>query len=117
MTQRIESDRFPYLPIELILKGNAMTFDALLDTGFDGYLAIPPEHFRFEVTPDGFQQWILADGSMHGVPVYAGVVRVGNFVALPARVIVLGSEVIVGRRITDRYSVTLDHGRRVVVEP
>ena len=47
----------------------------------------------------------------------AGTVQVGIFAAVDAEIVVLGEAAIVGRGITDRYRVILDHGEQVIVEP
>lgn len=117
MTQRVESARFPYVPVRVVLGGRTLVLDALLDTGFDGELAIPSVLDVSERPAEIYQQWVLADGAIREAPVYEGVVQVGDFDPVPARIAVIGSEIVVGRSITDRYSVTLEHGRRVIVEP
>lgn len=50
-------------------------------------------------------------------PYERGVVEVGGLGAFPVVVIVLGYEPLAGRGVSDRYSVILDHGRRLIVEP
>lgn len=42
MTSRLESDRFPYLNLRVDVRGRTYAIDALIDTGFDGFLADPP---------------------------------------------------------------------------
>jgi hypothetical protein len=49
-------------------------------------------------------------------PTYFGIVQLGSFEPIAAAVIVLGQNVVLGRSVTNRYMVALDHGRRVIVE-
>ena len=108
--------RFPYLPVELTLGEQSLRVEAQIDTGFDGDVAVP-ETTNFEQAPNIYRRWELGDGTIVQVPVYVGVARLGGFDPVPARIAVLGREVIVGRGLTDRYRVIFDHGERVIVEP
>ncbi len=40
--RRLTSFRFPYLPLRLSLGAESKDVDTLLDTGFDGDVAVPP---------------------------------------------------------------------------
>jgi predicted aspartyl protease len=57
---------------------------ALLDTGFDGDLAVPMELIANGQPPDEYRSWTLADGSMIVAPLCYGTVRVGHFDPVPA---------------------------------
>lgn len=116
MTPRLESERFPYLPLRLAVRGRDYAVEALIDTGFDGYVAVPHDLLGSDLPPDDYHAWSLADGSEVFAPFYLGTVHLGDVGAFPAAITVLGDEVIVGRGITDNVSLHLDHGRRVVVE-
>jgi hypothetical protein len=48
---------------------------------------------------------------------YRGTIRVGPFGPFRALIAAIGDEPIVGRGITDRLRITLDHGSQVIVEP
>jgi predicted aspartyl protease len=113
---RVESARFPYLPVAFTVRGSTRTAEALVDTGFDGYLAVPEALLR-GVAPSGHQMVGLADGSALRIPYYRGLIRLGELSPVPCLIITLGDEVIVGRRVTDRYYMVFDRGRRVIVEP
>jgi hypothetical protein len=55
---------------------------------------------------------------MHGQPpLYPALVHLGNLGSLEAVVAILGDETLIGRGILDRFLLTFDHGRRVVLEP
>jgi predicted aspartyl protease len=40
LNQRVVSSHFPYLPLQLEIRQELHELEALLDTGFDGYVAI-----------------------------------------------------------------------------
>jgi hypothetical protein len=46
---------------------------------------------------------------------YLGTVQVGPFAPASCVISVLGDEAIVGRSVTDRFSITFDHGQQVIV--
>ena len=117
MNHRVVSTRFPYLPIQVEVAGQSLTVEALLDTGFDGDLVLPRSLLGSSAPPDGRMDAVLADGSSVETPVYVGQVRLGTARMTNIAVMALGEEPIVGRGISDRFSVTLDHGRQVIVEP
>lgn len=117
MTPRLESGCFPYLPLRLDVHGRTYQLEALIDTGFDGNVAIPPALVGNGEPPDDYQSWILADGSNVVAGFYFGTVHVGNVGAVPVAITALGDEAIVGRSVTDHFRLILDHGQRVIVEP
>jgi hypothetical protein len=67
--------------------------------------------------PDGYLPWALADGTEVLAPAYSGTVQVGRMPPIPAVVVMLGVEPPVGRGVSDHFSIVLDHGQRLVVEP
>ena len=117
MNQRLISDRFPYLPIKVQIRQREEDVEALVDTGFDGYVAVPSGFFSANDPPDLSVSCVLADDSVVLAPAYYGTVRLGSFVPFVALIAVLGSELLVGRELTSHFTVILDHGERVIVEP
>lgn len=113
---RLVSDRFPYLPIRLLFRGKDLEIESLVDTGFDGDIALPPELLAGIGLPDQHQRWVLADGTEVGAHGFFGTAEMAGFAQFPVLVTALGDEPLVGRGITDRFTITLDHGQRVVVE-
>lgn len=114
---RVESDRFPYLPVSLSLRGQKTEFAALLDTGFDGGLAVSDSAIANGQTAEWNLTVFLADGSLVDVPAYLGTVQVGELPPVTTIIVTLGDEPILGRAVSDQFNITLDHGRRIIVEP
>jgi predicted aspartyl protease len=111
------SQRFPYLPVRLDLRLEQADFEALLDTGFDGDMAIPAQLIASKFPPDGHLRWTLADGSSVSAPYYIGSIEIAQVAAFPGVITALGDEAIVGVGVASHLDIILDHGRRVVVEP
>lgn len=117
MNGPVASSRFPYFPMHLDVRGRSEDVEALLDTGFDGDVAMPPGLMTNSQPPDYLETWTLADGTQIVVPTFLGSAQVGGLPAFPIALTALGNEPLVGRGVSDRFRVTLDHGRRVLVEP
>ena len=118
MTQQVVSPHFPYLPI-MIHVGGIITYavEALLDTGFDGTVILPMEFLLDDSLDAERDTFILADGSEVTVPTYPAVIEIDGFDPIDASVSALGDEPIVGVQVIRHFSVILDHGQRVIVEP
>lgn len=112
---RLESTNFPYLPVRLTLDGDTYDEDMLIDTGYEGYVAVP-EGWGQGRQPRGYRTVALADGSLVRVPYFRGFADIGGLGEFECTVFALGDELILGRFATNRYSLTLDHGQRVIVE-
>ena len=110
------SDRFPYLSLALELGSRSESVEALIDTGFDGDVAVPADLLRGNRPVANFN-CVLADGSEVKARVYRGRVRMGGLGVFPVEILEIGDEPVVGRGVTDRFTVILDHGRQVRVEP
>jgi predicted aspartyl protease len=117
MRERVVSSRFPYLPLQVRVGGSGRSVETLLDTGFDGDLAVPPGFFGEDEIPRHSVPCTLADGTEVLAPAHRGEVRLGSTIISPAVILTLGVEVLVGRGISDRFTIILDHGRQVIVEP
>ena len=116
MSQQLTSSRFPFLPIRLEVRQQTYEQEALLDTGFDGGMAVPPILLE-GLEPDWYQLWTLADGSQVPAPVYRGTLQLGDFQPTPVPVVALGDEYIIGLGILNHFAVLFDHGEKVVVNP
>lgn len=111
------SVRFPYLPLTIRVQSFTTTVFALVDTGFDGEIVLPLALRPANIVPDGHFTWTLADGTTVRTPTYDGTAQLGRFGPLAVAISTLGDEPLVGRRVTNRFAVTLDHGQRVIVAP
>jgi len=67
-------------------------------------------------TPDAYVPCVLADGSELLTPVYRGVAQVGDLSSFAVAVIAIGDETLVGRGVSDRFTIILDHGKKLIVE-
>ena len=115
--QRVIGTLYPYLRVRITLRGQVSEASALVDTGFTGGLVIPSAALATALgLPDARIDWELADGSAVDAPLYFGIVEIPGLVPAPAAITSLGSEYILGRGMIDRFSVTFDHGRRIIVE-
>jgi predicted aspartyl protease len=114
------SERFPYLPITVTVNKQTKSIEALLDTGFEGDLIIP-EDFLTAGRPDSYLHFTLADPTATVLaPSYLGMVEIANLgdTGVSSAIIsVLGAEAIIGRNLIRRFTITLDHGRRLRIEP
>lgn len=117
MKERAESARFPYLPVRALVRGSLYEAEALLDTGFDGALSLPVNVIASDPRPDHIVHGGLADGTQIEVPLYRGTVWLGHLGPIPVMIAAIGDEALIGRVISDRFTIILDHGRRVIVEP
>lgn len=127
MNKSIISLHFPYLPLHIKLKLNKnyeidTDTEALVDTGFSGDIVIPTNWIKNGHRADGYVTWTMADGTSTMAEIYLGIVRLVDLEEskpniIPVTITVLGNEVIVGRGIIDQFKLTLDHGRKLLLEP
>jgi len=115
----VVSSDYPFLTIRVTIRGHqSQPIQALVDTGFSGHLVIPLAALEAGTgIPDSRVDWQLADGSMVDAPIYFGLVELGGLPPIRAIVTVLGGQYILGRGVVDRYRVTFDHGKQVLVDP
>ena len=114
LNQQLISSRFPYLPIRLQVRQEIYEEQALLDTGFEGDMAVPQILFEGQ-EPDWYQRWTLAEGSQIVAPVYRSTVQLGEFQPVSVLVIAMGEEYLIGLGVLIRFSILFDHGERIVV--
>lgn len=120
MNQRLISDRFPYLPFRVRFQtsGREIEIEAFIDIGFDGALVLPSHLIAVLESSDLDVRWRLADDSEVTSPSYLALIELIGFDSeYPVVVSLLGTEAVVGRGFTDGFSLLLDHGRQVIVEP
>lgn len=107
---------FPYLPIKIVVNENTYKVEALLDTGFDGNIILPPNLFFNGKLPKRFVDCKLADNSIIEVPIYVGFVELGDKKLNNITVLIMGDEPIIGREVIKHFKITLDHGRKILLE-
>jgi predicted aspartyl protease len=113
---QVISTIYPFLQIRVEVRGWRQETLALIDTGFDGALAVPSSVLNLLGDPDASTDWELADGSTSEAPSYYGGVEIVGFSFIPdLTIVVLDDEYLLGREILDMFEVTFDHGRRVIV--
>lgn len=116
MKNRLISSHFPYITIHFHARHTDLDVEAFFDSGFDGDLALPQALIANGDPPDGHQIWCLADNSEILVSYYLGTVRLGSLGSFPAVIVTIGDEPLIGRGITNRFTVILDHGQRLILE-
>jgi hypothetical protein len=117
VNQGVASSRFPYLPLRFQVRQHTYEGEALIDTGFDGGIAVPPSLLENVGPPDSYELW----GPVVGPPVFAltylGFFQIDALGSFPVTVTALGDEILVGLEVITRFAVTFDHGQQVIVRP
>ena len=111
------SEDYPYIQVQVTIRGFSGTFRALIDTGFDGYFILPETISRQLGKPDFQVKAQLADGSERMSAEYLGkaeIVGLGEMYS--AYFTLLGDECLVGQGIIKQLKMTFDHGKQVVLE-
>lgn len=92
----VESTRFPFLTLRLTIGSWSVEVEALLDTGFDGDVALPPPSMPPGLPVEQHLSWILADGSAALTSAYLGTAKLGPFEEFPILIAAIGDEPLVG---------------------
>ena len=71
---------------------------------------------------DAYATWTMADGSEVMAPIFLGTIRFPQLedavaVMVGVTVIVLGDQPLIGQSVLRRFTLTLDHGKQVILEP
>ena len=111
--KRRDSHIFPF---RLYVRGITIDVEALVDTGFDGDLAVPEALLQDVGEPDDFERWTLADGAAVFAPEFEATAELDGFESISVLLSAIGDEPLVGRGVTDQFGLLLDHGRRLVIE-
>ena len=117
MSRRPDALPFPCLSVRFQVRGVAFDEIAVLDTGFEGGIAVPQAILKDVGLPVGRVRLELVGGNQISVPFYYGSWQIGDLGPFPVRIDVVGDEVLIGQRAIAYLTVTLDHGRRVIVSP
>lgn len=111
----VTSSHFPYLPIKVSTKKD-FELEALLDTGYDGGVIVPPKLISNGEVSGWLVDCKLADNSIVEVPAYIGSVRLGNKKLNNITVLIMGDEPVIGREVIKYFKVILDHGSKITLE-
>src|SRR5579862_6497082 len=108
---------YPSLQIRFLAQGLERSTFALVDTGFDGHLAIPESLVEKLPEPLYVRRVRTASGQVVRVPVYIGTVELTDQPgAIDALIIALGDEYLLGLPTLNHFKATFDHGTTLTVE-
>jgi clan AA aspartic protease len=126
MSKKLTNSKYPFLPLTIRVRvSNRKSIDlntqALIDTGFSGDIVVPVTEELKQSPPDAYATWTMADGSEVLAPIFLGSIRfpqldedVAEMVGVT--VTVLGDQPLIGQSILRRFTLTLDHGKQVILE-
>jgi predicted aspartyl protease len=127
MSNKLTSRRYPFLPLSIrvrVTKSKHFELDthALIDTGFSGDIVVPATGELKEYPPDAYATWTMADGSEVMAPIFLGSIRFPQLDEDVAEMVgvtitVLGDLALIGQSVLRRFTLTLDHGKQVILEP
>lgn len=110
--------RYPSLTVRFSIQGYVGEVIALVDTGCDVALVVPEGLATNLPPPLRARKMRTATGQVVVVPSYIGSIQILVAPsAIDGLVIALGTEYLLGLPMLNQYRVTLDRGRRIIVEP
>ncbi len=105
----------PLVPIILLLKGKERNFQAVLDTGFNGYLSVPELVVRRSGwTFVGYEEYEIATGDRVRERVYLGDVIFGRQQFTTHVVTSRAEDVLIGTRLLSGKTLRIDFKSRAV---
>jgi predicted aspartyl protease len=127
MSKKLTSTKYPFLPLSIRVRVTSrkhidLDTQALIDTGFSGDIVVPSTGELKQYPPDALATWTMADGSEVMAPIFLGTIRFPQLdedvaVMVGVTVTILGDQALIGQSILRRYTLTLDHGKEVILEP
>ena len=127
MSKKLTSSKYPFLPLTVRVRvSNRKNIDlhtqALIDTGFSGDIVVPATEELKQSPPDALATWTMADGSEVMAPIFLGTIRFPQLDDDVAEIVgvtvtVLGDQAMIGLSVLKHFTLTLDHGKQVVLEP
>jgi predicted aspartyl protease len=127
MSNKLTSNKYPFLPLTIHVrvtnrKQIDLDAEALIDTGFSGDIVVPTTGELKEFPPDAYATWTMADGSEVLAPIFLGTIRFPELDEDMAEMVgvtvtVLGDAALIGQSILKHFTLTLDHGKQVILEP
>ncbi len=127
MSNKLISHKYSFLPISIHVRvSNRKKIDlntqVLIDTGFSGDIVVPATEELKQYPPDAYATWTMADGSEVMAPIFLGSIRfpqldedIAEMVGVT--VTVLGDAALIGQSILRHFTLTLDHGKQVILKP
>ena len=127
MSKKLTSSKYPFLPLTIHVqvsnrKKIQINTQALIDTGFSGDIVVPVTEELKQSIPGAYATWTMADGSEVLAPMFLGTIRfpeldedVAEMVGVT--VTVLGDQALIGQSVLRHFTLTLDHGKQVILEP
>src|SRR5437764_15025522 len=125
MSNKLISTRYPFLPLHIHLrvtnrKNIDLTTQALIDTGFSGDIVVPATEELKQYPADAYATWTMADGSEVMAPIFLGTIRFPDLeddiaVMVGVTVTVLGDQPLIGQSVLKRFTLTLAHGKHVIL--
>jgi predicted aspartyl protease len=127
MSHKLTSCTYPFLPLIIHVRVSHrkqidLNTQVLIDTGFSGDIVVPATEELKESPPDAYATWTMADGSEVMAPIFLGTIRfpqldedVAEMVGVT--VTVLGDQALIGQSVLRHFTLTLDHGKQVILEP
>lgn len=112
-------DHFPRLLLTLPGTSGPLAVEFILDTGFEGYLALPGSLlWRLEAEPSGLQRSVLADGSEREGIVYS-LSLIWQDEPCDVEVLVLEGNPLLGTLLLDgnHLDIEVTEGGEVIIEP
>ena len=115
---RVESTHVLHTPIVVhpAHAARELPFEALVDTGYTGLVVVPRGSFTDGAEPRHRLRLQLADSSVVVAPAYLGAVRIGGTTLLDVAITELGGEAIIGMQVLNHFTLTIDHGRTLVLQ-
>ena len=119
----LDSSHSPFVTIAVSVPSGPSHFvDALIDTGFSGDIVVPATKELLQSTPGAYATWTMADGSEVLAPIFLGTIRFPDLAEDAAEMVgvtvtVLGDQALIGQSVLKHFTLTLDHGKQVILEP
>jgi predicted aspartyl protease len=127
MSKKLISTRYPFLPLTIhgrVTNRKNLDLDtqALIDTGFSGDIVVPATEVLKQFLPDAYATWTMADGSEVMAPIFLGSIRFPELDEDIAEMVgvtitMLGDQALIGQSVLRHFTLTLDHGQQVILEP
>jgi hypothetical protein len=127
MSKKLTSRKYPFLPLSIrvrVAKSKHLELDsqALINTGFSGDIVVPATKELLQSTPGAYATWTMADGSEVLAPIFLGTIRFPELDENVAEMVggtvtVLGDQALIGQSVLRHFTLTLDHGKQVTLEP